>query len=291
MSSDITKAFVKQFTDGITMLQQQSGSNLRGGVSAESGITGDRAFFDQIDSVAMSQVTNRHGDTVLTDTPHRRRMVTLTPYDIADMVDRPDLVRTLNDPTNSYVKNFASAAGRQIDDTIITAFNATASTGVDGSGTAPFDSDFQVAVGGANMSLEKLRQARKLLEAAENMEDDGEYKWYIVMSANQREALLSDTTVTSADYNTVKALVDGSIESFMGFEFLKSERLPATGNNRSCFAWCKSSMKLGVGQEPRGFIDVRPDKRHGTQIRYELDIGATRLDEKGVVEIVCDETA
>lgn len=291
MSTEITTAFVKQFTDGITMLQQQQGSNLRRGVSMKSGIVGDRAFFDQVDATSMAQITTRHGDTTLTDTPHRRRMVTLAPYEVADLVDRADQIRTLNDPTNSYVRSFAAAAGRTLDDLIVTAFAATAATGVDGSGTAALPSGQIIVNGGTNMSLEKLRQARKILEANENMEDGGDHQWFVVMSANQREALLSDTTLTSADFNTVRALVNGQIDQFLGFTFLKSERLSETASIRKCFAWVKSSMKLGIGQEPRGFIDVLPGKRHSTQVRYELDAGATRMDEKGVVEIDVDVTA
>ena len=291
MSTEITTAFVKEFTDGITLLQQQMGSNLRRGVSVKSSVVGDRAFFDQVDATSMTQITTRHGDTTLTDTPHRRRMVTLAPFEVADLVDRADLIRTLNDPTNSYVKSFAAAAGRTLDDLVISAFNATAATGVDGSGSAAFDSDFVVAEGGLIMTLAKLQETRDILESQDNLEDDGENEWFIVMGAKQRMDLLSDDTVTSSDFNTVKALVNGQIDQFMGFTFLKSQRLVLQGNGttRECYAWVKSSMKLAIGQEPRGFIDVLPGKRHSTQVRYELDAGATRMDEKGVVQILVDE--
>ena len=287
MSTQITTAFVKQFTDGITLLQQQMGSNLRGAVSVESNITGDRAFFDQVDATAMSQITTRHGDTDLTDTPHRRRMVTLAPFDVADLVDRSDMIRTLNDPTNAYVRSFAAAAGRTIDDVILTAFDATASTGVDGTGTAAFDTtDFQIGAGGAGLTSDKLREARQILEGAENMQDGSDDEWFIVVNAKGRADLLADTQFNSADFNSVKALVQGEVDTWLGFTFLKSERLPLDGSDHIGFAWKKSSMKLAIGQEPRGFIDVLPGKRHSTQVRYELDIGSTRMDEKGVVQVI-----
>ncbi len=290
MSQEQPVHFVKQFTRNITQLQQQRGSNLRMGVSVEPGITGDRAFFDQVDATVMSQITTRHGDTELTDTPHRRRMVTLTPFSVADLIDRPDMIRTLNDPTNSYVQAFSAAAGRQIDDTIIAAFDATSSTGVDGSGTDAFDSAFEAATTSGNMSVTKLREARELLEAAENMEDDGTNEWFIVLNASSRGALLADTSLTSSDFATVKALVAGQINQFMGFTFLKSQRLGGAAAAAESFAWVKSSMKLAVGAEPRGFIDIRPDKNHSTQVRYELDIGAVRMDQKGVVRILNDQS-
>jgi len=285
MSTEITTAFVKQFTNGITLLQQQMGSNLREGVSVESNITGDRAFFDQVDATAMSQITTRHGDTDLTDTPHRRRMVTIAPYDVADLVDRADQIRTLNDPTNAYVRSFAAAAGRSIDDVIISAYAATAATGVDGSGSDAFDSDFTIVHGSAGLSTTKIVEARSILEAAENPEDGGDNQWYLVCNAQGRRDLLEDTQFENSDFNSIKALVRGEVDTWLGFKFLKSERLPTDGTTTDLFAWRKQSMKLAVGCEPRGFIDVLPGKRHSTQVRYELDIGAVRMDQKGVVKI------
>lgn len=293
MSQQITTAFVKEYTQGITILQQQMFSNLRGAVGIESGITGDSAFFDQIAATAMSAVGNRHGDTPLTDTPHRRRRVDILAFDVADMVDRPDKVRTLNDPTNPYVRQFAAAAGRQTDDFIIDAFDATVATGVAGGGSDAFDTDFSISsdfgASDSNLTTAKLREARRILEAAENPEDGADNQWYVVAGASQRAGLLGDTNFIDADFNSVKALVDGEVDTWLGFKFLKSERLPVSSSERSVFAWRKASMTLAIGAEPRGFIDVRPDKRHGVQVRYEMDMGAVRMDQVGVVRILCDE--
>jgi hypothetical protein len=288
MSAEVSTHFVKQFTQGIRILQQQMGSRLREAVMVESDIVGDREFFDQMDATEMTEITNRHGDTEYTDTPHRRRMVTFRPYEVADLIDRADKVRVLNDPTNGYTRSFGFAAGRKIDDIIIDAFFATAATGVDGTGTAAFPAANQVT-SAANMTLTDLRDAREILEAYENEEDDGDFKWYICMGASQRMSLLATTEVGSQDFNSVKALVNGQIDTFMGFKFLKSERLPVASSVRSCPVWVKRSMQLAMAADPRGFIDILPGKRHSTQVRYEFDGGATRMDEKGVVEILCTE--
>jgi len=300
MSTEVTTAFVKQYSAGVRMLQQQTGSRLQDAVMVDPGVTGDRAFYDQVDATSMSEVTNRHGDTEYTDTPHKRRMVTLATYEVADLVDRADRRRLLNDPVNPYSRSMAAAANRQIDDIIITAFDATASTGVDGSGSDTFDTsgyqiadNFQIGAGTATSDLviDKLLEARRILEAAENDEDDGENSWHLVTSAAGRQTLLNTTEVSSADYNTVKALVNGSINTFVGFNFIKSQRLSVSaGDDRSDFAWVKKSMQLAVGEEPRSFIDVLPQKRHSLQVRYEQDLGAVRMDQKGVVEILCDQS-
>ena len=292
MSTEITTAFVKEFNAGVRLLQQQITSRLRDAVMIDSSVEGDRAFFDQVDATAMSEVTNRHGDTEYTDTPHRRRMVTLKTYEVADLVDRADRRRLLNDPINPYTRSFAAAANRQTDDIILAAFDATASTGVDGATTAAFPAAFSFSEASAtNFAHEDLLTARRILEAQENMEDDGENRWNIVCSANQRENLLSDSVIQSIDTNTVRALVNGQIDQYLGLTFIKSQRAAITGANiRDVFVWVKSSMQLAIGQEPRGFMDILPQKRHSIQVRHELDAGATRMDEKGVVRILADES-
>ena len=293
MSIEITTAFVKQYAAGVRSLQQQHDSRLRAAVSIENGVEGDRAFFDQVDATAMAEVTNRHGDVEYTDTPHRRRMVTLATYEVADLVDRADQRRLLNDPINPYSKAMAMAANRQLDDLILAAFDASASTGVDGATSVVHPAAFQLTESGGATTFDvgDLRIIRELLEANENMEDDDMNSWHGVLSADARNKLLGDTEVTSADYNTIRALVQGQINSFMGFNFIKSQRSAITAANlRSTFFWVKQSMKLAIGEEPRAFIDPIPTKRHSIQVRYELDAGATRMDEKGVVRIQTDET-
>ena len=286
MSQEIAEAYVKQYSAGIRMLQQQKPSRIMDKVSMDHEVTGDRAFYEQYDATFMTEITNRHGDTEYTDTPHRRRMVTLKPFEVADLVDRLDKRRILNDPINDYTKNFAAAANRKTDDIIMGAFFATANTGVDGGTPVVFDTAFDASNGG-NFRDAELIDARELLEAAEN---DDEQPWYIACSADQRAKLLSASSVTNTDFNVVRALVNGQINTWLGLEFVKSQRAPLSGTSRSVPIWVKDSMKCAMSQNPTGFMDVLPEKRHSIQVRYELDAGATRMDEKGVVRIIATES-
>ena len=120
MSSQITTAFVNQYSSNIQMLSQQMGSLLRGAVDVES-VNGEKAFFDQVGSAAAVLRTTRHADTPLIDTPHSRRMVTMSDYEYADLIDDQDKVRLLVDPTSTYARAAASAMGRAMDDVIIAA--------------------------------------------------------------------------------------------------------------------------------------------------------------------------
>ena len=86
MSSQITTAFVQQYSANVQMLSQQMGSRLRDAVRVES-IVGKNAFMDQI-GVATAQLrTSRHADTPQLDTPHARRRLSLADYEYADLID------------------------------------------------------------------------------------------------------------------------------------------------------------------------------------------------------------
>lgn len=120
MSTQVTTAFVQQFSSNVQLLSQQRGSLLRGAVSEES-VTGEKAFFDQVGAAAAIKRTSRHGDTPLVETPHSRRMVTMDSYEWADLIDDADKVRMLIDPTSTYAQAAAAAMGRAMDDAIIEA--------------------------------------------------------------------------------------------------------------------------------------------------------------------------
>lgn len=291
MSNQIDTAFVQQYSANVQMLAQQSGSRLRNAVRIEN-VVGKNAFIDQV-GVATAQLrASRHADTPQMDTPHARRRLSLADYEYADLIDDQDKVRMLIDPTSSYAQAAANAMGRAIDDVIITAFDAAASTGETGSTSTAFDTnqDVAVSVGGAdtNMNLTKLREAKKLLDEADV---DPSIPRYIVVGPSQIHALLADTSVTSSDFNTVKALVQGEINEFMGFNFIMSNRLKPleSGNVRTCFAFAQEGMALGIGKDVSARIDERADKGYATQVYYCMSIGATRMQENMVVRIKCDE--
>jgi hypothetical protein len=287
MSTQITTAFVNQFSSNIQMLSQQMGSLLRNAVDVET-VNGEKAFFDQVGSAAAVLRTSRHADTPLIDTPHSRRMVTLSDYEYADLVDDQDKVRLLVDPTSTYARAAAAAMGRAMDDVIIDAALGTSYTGKDGSTSTAFDtSNNQIAAGGGGLTLAKLIEAKEILDSGDV---DPSIPRYIACSPKQISDLLNNTTVTSSDYNTVKALAMGEINSFVGFNFIVTNRLGVDGSsNRRVIAWAMDGIKAAIGKEPTARIDERADKSYATQIYYSMTLGATRMEEKKVVEVLCAE--
>lgn len=224
----------------------------------------------------------------MVETPHSRRMVTMDSYEWADLIDDADKVRMLIDPTSTYARAAAAAMGRAMDDSIIEAATGTAKTGKSGATSTSMLSGHQIANGSADLTLAKLIEAKKTLDLASV---DPSIPRHIAVGPDQIEALLNSTTVTSSDFNTIKALVQGEINTFLGFQFHVSTRLAKSGNIRTCFAWAEDGIKLAVGKDVMSRIDERSDKSYSTQVYYCATFGATRMEEEKVVQIDCDESA
>ncbi len=285
MSTQITTAFVNQFSANVQMLSQQLGSLLRNAVDTES-VNGEKAFFDQVGQAAAVLRTSRHQDTPLVETPHTRRMVTMSDYEYADLIDDSDKVRLLVDPTSTYSRAAAAAMGRAMDDVVISAALGSSQTGKDGSTTTALPAGQKIAHGSAGLTIAKLVSAKELLDSASV---DPSIPRHIIVSPKQISDLLNNTTVTSADFNTVKALAQGEINSFVGFNFIVSNRLTDDGTSRQVIAFAQDGLKLAVGKEPAARIDERADKSYSTQVYYCQTIGSTRMEESKVVEIACNE--
>lgn len=287
MSVQITTAMVEQYSANVQILMQQKESRLGPLVRVESGVIGKNAFFDQLNATAAVKRTSRHADTPLVSTPHLRRRVSLGDYDWADLVDNMDVKKVLTDPTSNYAINARNAMNRAKDDEIIEAFLATAYGGVDGSTSYAFDTSHNVvAAASTGMTIAKLRSAKQILDSNEVDDEDR----FCVIGSKQLQDLLGTTEITSSDFNTVKALVAGDVDTFLGFKFVRSERLALASSTRKCIAGQKNSMLLAIGLEIITDVGPRRDKNMATQVYLGMSIGATRMDEKGVIEIDCIES-
>ena len=286
MSNQITTAFVQQYSNNVQMLSQQKGSLLRSAVDVET-VVGKNAFFDQVGSALAVKRTTRHADTPQMDTPHARRRVSLVDYEYADLIDNQDKIRTLIDPTSAYASAAAYALGRAQDDEIIAAISGTAYTGETGSTSTALPSAQKITESGTDgLTIAKLRSAKELLDAASV---DPSIARYIAVSPKQITNLLGTTEVTSSDFNTVKALANGEVNSFLGFNFIVSNRLTSASSKRLCLVWAQDGVKMAIGQDLMTRIDERSDKGYAHQVYVCQSIGATRMEEEKVVTIEAHE--
>ena len=286
MSNQITTAFSQQFGQTVALLSQQRGSMFRNVVRNES-VKGEKAFFDQVSSVAAVLKTSRHGDTPLTEVPHSRRQVTMNTYEFADLIDDSDQVATIVDPTSAYAQSAASAMMRAVDDEIIAAATGTSKTGKAGSTSTDLAAAHIIAHGSAGLTVAKLLSAKEQLDLADV---DPSLPRHIAVAPQQIKDLLNTTEVKSSDYNTVKALARGELDSFLGFTFHMSTRLALSSTTRTCFAWAQDGILLAIGQDAKSRIEERSDKSYSTQVFYSQTVGSTRMEEDKVVSVLCTES-
>lgn len=286
MSEFITEAFRRQYSDNFILLMQQKETKLEKTCVVKSGVSGKAKAFDRIGAVTARLRSSRHSDTYNVSTPHSRRWANLNPYDIGDLIDQPDVVRSLLDPTSSYLQNQVAALNRAKDTAIIAALEGSATAGEEAATTVALPADQKIATGSVGMTVEKVIQAfEKLLTA----EADPDEPRFLIYGPQQNTNMLSEIEVISRDYGR-PVLEDGYIKSWMGFTWILSNRLTKSSTTRYCYAYIGSrAVGLAVGSEVKTRVAERADKSFSTQVYAAMDLGAVRIEDEAVIQIACTE--
>ena len=279
-------AFVKQYQSTISLLAQQMDSRLKGAVMVDNDWTGEEKYYDQYAQDTFEEITSRLADTPIQETDHRRRQVT-PQYFVSNALEDPfEALAMLADPKSTYMQAKMAGANRKIDKVIITAFDATAKSGKAGGTSNTLGSGNKVLVQGAGLTKDKILEGQALLNADEIPKNDR----FIAYTSTQLTDILKTTENTSADYNVVKTLVQGDIDTWIGFKFLHTEQLAVDGSdNRLVYMWQKQGMQLAIQKNPEGRVDERPDKNYAWQVYMKLALGCVRLEEMYIVQIACSE--
>lgn len=288
MSQSITNAFVQQFNRNIHVLSQQMGSKTRGLLRVQS-VNAKKAFFDILAPTAMQTKPGRHAKAPLVESVHSRRSVDMVDYGWGDIVDREDKIRMLINPESEIARNAVMAAGRQIDEVVVAAIIAAADEGQFGGTAVAFPPANKIASGGSGLTVSRVREMKRRLDHAD-VADDGRV-WLI--SAQTLEDLLSETPITSSDYNTVKTLAKGDVDTFCSFKFVRISDtiLPIDGSlDRDTYIFQRDMMGLALGADIKTEMKRRPDL-WGTPLNVEitLTVGAVRIEDAGVFQVLVRE--
>ena len=313
MSNEVETSYAKHYAANVFHLSQQKGSKLADKCRNEVQNV-EQDFYDRIGEVTAQLKTGRAQDISYSDTPHSRRRVVSAPYFYSDTVDKDDRLKLVIDPESAYVQAAVMAIGRAKDDVIIAAALGSAYGGVDGGTAVVLPTTQKLAAHdgatttGVNLNVRTLRKVKQKFDG--NDVDESEEK-YFAIGSSQLQSLLGQTEVSSSDYNSVKALVMGEVDTFLGFKFIRTERLvrsstnvtytvtdgtvaAGTGtitaaNSRRCFAWAKNGILLASANSLFSSIDKIPHKHFLNQIYVSQQFGATRMEEERVVEVICSE--
>lgn len=295
MSQTVPAHYGIQFANTIELLLQQKDSRLGDKVSVASNYSGKQVSpVDQVGILEMDEVTSRFEPMGRKDIPLDRRWVVPQSYDLNQQLDSYDDHKLLIDPKSKYVQAGYAAAKRRRDRTIINAFFADAKTGEQGGTTTSFLSSQQIAVNfgsasNVNLTYAKVKEARRLFMAADV--DTETEELFIGVTDKEHDSLLNEIQLISLDYNDRPVLQEGKITRFLGFNFVHSQLFKSQTDGSGYYripAWVKSGMHLAIWKDLETDISKRNDIK-GTpwQAYLKLMIGATRLEEKKVVEIKC----
>lgn len=220
--------------------------------------------------------------------------VPITFYDVALTIDPTEQKQMQYNDEEALIREAKSAMGRRRDSVIIDAIAATATTNV-----------IAKNVSGANKGL----SLASLMETSSRMDDANIPMEGRCMFVNPRQLrfLMEDTKVTSSDYNTVKSLVSGQIDSFYGFKFIKIPTfsvaqgvlagIPIDTAATETYAYAfvadgTAACPLGVALNTDITLEVDKVATMGfsTLIYMLLGLGAKVIDEKGMFKIICSTT-
>ncbi len=265
--------------------------------------SGKVTFHDFLGEVGLfDEVTGRHSATKLTEQEHYRRGISCKPFDKAFMFDNADKARQAHDIGSIYTKNGIMSYKRSIDKLIYDSLDKPVMAGEDGTTVIPRPILDDIAVDGAydanqvwipnsgtdtGLTVDKLRRVANRLKV--NYADDlGQL--YFVCHPDQITQLLGSVEATSIDYNSVKALVSGSLDTFLGLKFIEYNGVKVTNGVYDCYAVASGSMYL-ANQKETGQLKVensiRPDLRNTHQILMTYDKGCSRMYDEGVIKVQC----
>jgi Phage capsid protein len=273
----------------------------------QKNINGNQERFDQMgaQNYALRQVTARAQKSEPSDVPMFSRWVRPRPFDKTTWVDQFDhiLLGSLGDPSSPIARNHGIAAARQKDIVGLNALLGTNYTGAQGTTATvlpttggPLGTGQVIGVtygsGSANSGLQlaKLTAASYIMDS-NDVPEEGRHFAYAARELNN--LITNVDQVNSVLYNDVRALRDGRIRDFMGFEFTRTQLVPFLAGSttiRTCVAWQKDFLMYGYGEDVMTQIDKLPTQSQAWQIYTCLLLDATRMEEAGVVQVNCDES-
>ena len=280
MAVQISNAFVTLFDSEVKQAYQ--GQRLLAGVTRERvGVEGSTVKFPKIGK-GSATVRVPQTDVTPLNVSYSQVTATMEDYIAAEYSDIFNQQKVNFNERQELVQVVSGAIARRMDQVVLDALDASGTT-------ATVDND----IGGSdsNLNIEKLREAKNLLDT-NNVPMEGRT---LLLHANSLQALLGETEVTSADFNTVRALVTGELNTFMGFRFITfGDRdeggLPVDGSSdRTLYAFHRDAVGLGIGMNQTSRVDYIPEKT-SFLVASMFSAGSVAIDDEGIVKITCRES-
>jgi len=279
MSINLTNNTIASFDKQVKKAYEGSGM-LRGTVRVKTGVVGGTHQFPKMGKgLATPRIPQT--DVVPMNIDHSNVVAILTNWNAPEYTDVFDEQKVNYSERALLAGTLANAKGRRMDQFII--------DGLDASGTT--NTVAKTVGGNDGMNTTKARRAKKFLDEKGVPSSDR----FMVQTATGLEQLLGTTPATSSDFNSIRALVNGEVDTWLGFKWITMDSrdgaeggLPLSGTDRTGFAYHKQSMGLAVGMDDRTTIAYIDEKT--SWLANTLFIaGAIAIDDEGIVDVTYDE--
>jgi len=280
MAIQVSNAFVTLFDSEVKQAYQ--GQRMLAGLTRErSNVEGSTVKFPKIGK-GTATIRVPQTDVTPLNVSYSQVTATMSDFIAAEYSDIFNQQKINFNERQELVQVVSGAIARRMDQVCLDALAAASSPNTVGNDIGGTDSNLNVA---------KMRAAKKALDA-KNVPADGRV---LVIHANSLDSLLGETEVTSSDFNTVKALVQGDINTFLGFNVVTlGDRdeggLPIDGSNdRTVYAFHRDALGLGVGMGQTSRVDYIAEKT-SFLVASMFSAGAVSIDDEGIVNITCRES-
>jgi hypothetical protein len=272
--STLSPAFVTLF-DAEVKQAYQAKAQLVGAVRQRRGVEGSTVKFPKVGK-GVATVRVPQSDVTPLNVSFSQVTATLQDWNAAEYSDIFNQAKVNFDERQELVQVVANAIGRRQDQIILDALAASSTSNVVTEDEGGTDTGLNVA---------KLRAAKKLLDK-NNVPMDNRH---IIIHANSLASILGETSVTSADFNTVRALVSGELNTFLGFTFhtigdRAEGGLPIANSERKLWAFHRDAIGYAEGIAPRSEINYIPEKT-SFLVNAVFSAGAIAIDAEGIVEV------
>jgi len=284
MSTGLSTAFITLFEAEVKQAYQGD-AVLRDSVRMRTNVEGSTVKFPKIGK-GTAQIRTPQTDVVPLNTSFSTVTATMENYIAAEYSDIFDQAKVNFDERQELAQVVGKAIARREDQIIIDVMEA-ASPGATIANTVVTSG----SAAASDLSIGKIIAAKKAMDAANVPPTDR----HAVIHANNLAGLLGDERAISGDFQNIKALVAGEMNTMMGFQFhIVGDRdeggLAIDGSSdRNTFFYHRSAIGCGVGIPPKVEVNYVPEKT-SFLVSAMYSAGAVAIDTAGLIKVTCRES-
>lgn len=273
MTTEISDSFVTQFESEAILIFQRQGSLARNTVRTKNNVKGSTVTWQKA-GLATVTTKARHGQVVASNASRDPVSVTLSDRYAAEWVDSLDELKIQHNEREVVAKSLAMAMGRDCDDIIFTAMQATTNAN---NNTSPATMTtagawlvYMEAMGKANIPFDGQLYAAVTFEAWADLLDIDEFSRMEYIGPNQ-------VGPGSLWYEGVTA------KRWAGFNFYPHSGLPTSGSDKDIFFYHSSAVGHAIGQDMK--LDVTWQGKEQAFLFVEsMSHGAVVIQDAGVIK-------